>query len=105
MEACNRLSSFGALSLLERPERERDDAFQHLKAKLERGAAEAERGESRDGIAAFGVEDLAVFAETNTFFWCDIIVGTTRPNAAKATMIGQSIAHYRITAKLGGREF
>jgi len=42
-----------ALRLLERHERERDEAFQRLKAKLERGAAEAERGELLDGDEVF----------------------------------------------------
>jgi antitoxin ParD1/3/4 len=37
-----------ALRLLERHEQERDQAFQQLKAKLERGAAQAERGELLD---------------------------------------------------------
>ncbi|MBI4903818.1 MAG: type II toxin-antitoxin system ParD family antitoxin [Acidobacteria bacterium] len=45
-----------ALRLLERQERERDDALRSLKAKLERGAAQAERGEVLDGEQAF--EDL-----------------------------------------------
>jgi antitoxin ParD1/3/4 len=42
-----------ALRLLERHELERDQAFQHLKAKLEHGAAEAERGELLDGDEVF----------------------------------------------------
>jgi len=42
-----------ALRLLERHERERDEAFQQLKAKLERGAAEAKRGELLDGDEVF----------------------------------------------------
>jgi antitoxin ParD1/3/4 len=42
-----------ALRLLERQERERDDAFQQLKAKLEQGAAQAERGELLDGDQVF----------------------------------------------------
>jgi len=42
-----------ALRLLERHERERDDAFQQLKAKLERGAKQAERGELLDGDQVF----------------------------------------------------
>ncbi|MCL4785022.1 MAG: type II toxin-antitoxin system ParD family antitoxin [Bryobacterales bacterium] len=42
-----------ALRLLERQEREREEAFQQLKAKLERGAAQAERGELLDGDAVF----------------------------------------------------
>ena len=42
-----------ALRLLERQERERDEAFQRLKAKLERGAGEAERGELLDGDEVF----------------------------------------------------
>src|SRR5438876_11591828 len=43
-----------ALRLLERQERERDEAFQGLKAKLERGAGEAERGQLLDGDEIFG---------------------------------------------------
>jgi len=42
-----------ALRLLERQERERDEAFQQLKAKLEGGAAQAERGELLDGEEVF----------------------------------------------------
>ena len=42
-----------ALRLLERHELERDQGFQHLKAKLEQGAAEAERGELLDGDEVF----------------------------------------------------
>lgn len=42
-----------ALRLLERQEREREEAFQQLKAKLERGAAQAEHGELLDGDAVF----------------------------------------------------
>lgn len=42
-----------ALRLLERQERERDEAFQQLKAKLERGAAQAEAGELIDGDEVF----------------------------------------------------
>ena len=42
-----------ALRLLERHELERDLAFQKLKAKLEQGAAEAERGELLDGDVVF----------------------------------------------------
>ncbi|HUS07835.1 MAG TPA: type II toxin-antitoxin system ParD family antitoxin [Bryobacteraceae bacterium] len=42
-----------ALRLLERHELERDQAFQQLKAKLEQGAAEAERGELLEGDAVF----------------------------------------------------
>lgn len=42
-----------ALLLLEREEREHEAAFQELKAKLERGAAQAERGELTDGEAFF----------------------------------------------------
>ena len=42
-----------ALRLLERHERERDAAAQQLKAKLERGAAEADRGELLDGDRVF----------------------------------------------------
>jgi antitoxin ParD1/3/4 len=42
-----------ALRLLERQERERDEAFVQLKAKLERGAAQAERGELIDGDEVF----------------------------------------------------
>ncbi|MBI1789399.1 MAG: type II toxin-antitoxin system ParD family antitoxin [Acidobacteria bacterium] len=42
-----------ALRLLERHEREREEVFQQLKAKLERGAAQAERGELLDGDEVF----------------------------------------------------
>jgi antitoxin ParD1/3/4 len=42
-----------ALRLLERQERERDEAFQQLKARLETGADQAERGELLDGDAVF----------------------------------------------------
>ena len=42
-----------ALRLLERQERERDEAFQQLKAKLERGVAQAEQGELIDGDEVF----------------------------------------------------
>ncbi len=42
-----------ALRLLERQERERDQAFGQLKAKLERGAAEAEQGLLLDGDETF----------------------------------------------------
>ena len=41
------------LRLLERHERERDEAVQQLKAKLERGAGQAERGELLDGDEVF----------------------------------------------------
>jgi len=42
-----------ALRLLERQEREREEAFQGLKAKLERGAAQAEAGNLLDGDEVF----------------------------------------------------
>lgn len=42
-----------ALRLLERQEQERDQAFLQLKAKLETGAAQAERGELLDGDQVF----------------------------------------------------
>ena len=42
-----------ALRLLERQERERDEAFPQLKAKLEIGAAQMERGELLDGEEVF----------------------------------------------------
>jgi len=42
-----------ALRLLERQERERDEAFQQLKTKLAVGAAQAERGELLDGDEVF----------------------------------------------------
>jgi antitoxin ParD1/3/4 len=42
-----------ALRLLERHERDRDDALSQLKAKLKRGAAQAERGELLDGDEVF----------------------------------------------------
>jgi antitoxin ParD1/3/4 len=42
-----------ALRLLERQEKERDEAFRQLKAKLRRGAAQAERGNLIDGDEVF----------------------------------------------------
>ncbi len=42
-----------ALRLLQRQEKERDEAFKGLKAKLERGAAQAQRGELLDGDEVF----------------------------------------------------
>jgi len=42
-----------ALRLLERHERDRDDGFNQLKAKLKRGAAQAERGELLDSDEVF----------------------------------------------------
>ncbi|MBY0505183.1 MAG: type II toxin-antitoxin system ParD family antitoxin [Bryobacteraceae bacterium] len=42
-----------ALRLLERHERERDEAFLQLKTKLQRGAEEGERGELLDGDEVF----------------------------------------------------
>ena len=42
-----------ALRLLEREEKEREEGFQQLKSKLERGAAQAERGELIDGDEVF----------------------------------------------------
>ena len=42
-----------ALRLLERHEQERDEAFLQLKANLQRGAAEADRGELLDGDEVF----------------------------------------------------
>ncbi len=42
-----------ALRLLERQERDREQAFQQLKAKLETGAAQAARGELLDGDQVF----------------------------------------------------
>ncbi len=42
-----------ALRLLERHEQERDEAFLQLKAKLQRGADEADRGELLDGGQVF----------------------------------------------------
>jgi antitoxin ParD1/3/4 len=42
-----------ALRLLQRQEEERDRAFRQLKAKLERGAGQAERGELLDGNEVF----------------------------------------------------
>src|SRR5271166_5115844 len=42
-----------ALRLLERQEQERDDALRQLKAKLRKGAAQAERGELLDGDDVF----------------------------------------------------
>lgn len=42
-----------ALRLLERQENERDEARQELKAKLERGAAQVDRGELLEGDKVF----------------------------------------------------
>jgi antitoxin ParD1/3/4 len=42
-----------ALRLLQRQEKERDQAFRQLKTKLERGAGQAERGELLDGNDVF----------------------------------------------------
>jgi len=42
-----------ALRLLERQEKERDEAFKQLKAKLRRGVAQAERGDLIDGDEVF----------------------------------------------------
>ena len=42
-----------ALRLLERHEKEREEAFHQLKAKLERGADQAERGELINGDEVF----------------------------------------------------
>jgi antitoxin ParD1/3/4 len=42
-----------ALRLLQHQENERDEAFRQLKAKLERGAGQAERGELLDGDEVF----------------------------------------------------
>jgi antitoxin ParD1/3/4 len=42
-----------ALRLLERHERERDEAFLQLRRKLEKGAGQAERGELMDGDEVF----------------------------------------------------
>ncbi len=42
-----------ALRLLERQERERDEALSQLKVKLKRGAAQAERGKLLDGDEVF----------------------------------------------------
>jgi len=42
-----------ALRLLQHQEKERDQAFKQLKAKLERGAAQAARGELLEGNAVF----------------------------------------------------
>lgn len=42
-----------ALRLLERQERDREQTFQHLKTKLERGAKQAARGELLDGDGVF----------------------------------------------------
>ena len=41
------------LRLLERQERDREQAFESLKARLRRGAAQAERGELLDGNEVF----------------------------------------------------
>jgi len=50
-----------ALRLLERQERDREQAFQQLKEKLERGAAQADRGELLDGDQVF--EELRGFIQ------------------------------------------
>lgn len=42
-----------ALRLLERQENEREQAFQQLKTKLDRGASQAKRGELLDGDVVF----------------------------------------------------
>ena len=42
-----------ALRLLERHEQDRDEALNQLRTKLERGAAQAERGELLDGDEVF----------------------------------------------------
>jgi antitoxin ParD1/3/4 len=42
-----------ALRLLERQEKERDEAFRALKTKLRKGAAQADRGELLDGKEVF----------------------------------------------------
>lgn len=42
-----------ALRMLERLEKEREQGFHRLKAKLERGASQAERGELLDGDEVF----------------------------------------------------
>lgn len=42
-----------ALRLLERQERERDEDYAHLRAKLERGVSQAARGELLDGEEVF----------------------------------------------------
>ncbi|MCC6589960.1 MAG: type II toxin-antitoxin system ParD family antitoxin [Bryobacterales bacterium] len=42
-----------ALRLLERQERERDEALANVKRKLERGAGQADRGELLDGDEVF----------------------------------------------------
>ena len=42
-----------AIRLLQRNEEDRDEAFKQLKAKLKRGAAQAERGELLDGNQVF----------------------------------------------------
>ena len=42
-----------ALRLLQREEKHRDESLKQLKAKLQRGAAQAERGELLDGDEAF----------------------------------------------------
>ncbi len=50
-----------ALRLLERRERDREEAFRQLKAKLKRGAAQAKRGELHDGDEVF--EELRAMIE------------------------------------------
>ena len=51
-----------ALRLLQRQETERDEAFKQLKARLKRGAAQAEAGELLDGDEVFE-EFRALIAE------------------------------------------
>jgi predicted transcriptional regulator len=51
-----------ALRLLQRQESERDEAFKQLKARLKRGAAQAEAGELLDGDEVFE-EFRALIAE------------------------------------------
>jgi antitoxin ParD1/3/4 len=58
-----------ALRLLERQERERDEAFQQLKAKLERGAAQAERGELLSPLATAKKKRAGIF----TMLWLRIL--------------------------------
>jgi antitoxin ParD1/3/4 len=51
-----------ALRLLERQERDREEALAQLKAKLERGIAQADRGELLDGDEVF--EELRAMLES-----------------------------------------
>jgi antitoxin ParD1/3/4 len=55
-----------ALRLLQSREAEYEDAVQHLKAKLERGARQAEAGELLDGDAVFEELQIAIEQRVQT---------------------------------------